>query len=183
MKNKVLLISAAFLLFIFLVYGTYFWYLFFLKASGNFEINKNNSLKSGDIYLKDDGNGVYDTDADIIESDEVDSVIPYKFIIKNEGNKQGNYDLYIEDLPINAVNDGCTTETLLDRSQLKYQLKEDGKVVGDDYLSNVSDNILYSSDIKANNEKKYELRIYIHDEATNFEKKHYHYKIVLSKEK
>ena len=67
MKNKVLLVCAGLLLLLFLAFGSYVWYLYFLRGSGNFEINNNSNLKYGDIVLKDDGNSVYETDADSIE--------------------------------------------------------------------------------------------------------------------
>ena len=179
MKNKTLLVCAALLLLLFLTFGTYAWYLFFLRAGGNFEVNDNNNLKSGNIYFKDDGNSVYDADAEDIVDDEVSSVVPYRFRVVNEG-KTDNYYLYIEDLPVNSVNDGCTNQTLLTRDKLKYQLKLNGAVVKEDYLSNVVDNIIDERTISGGETNNYELRVYIHEDATNWTGKHYHYKIVLN---
>lgn len=181
MKNKILLVCAALLLLLFLMFGTYAWYLFFLRAGGNFEVNANNNLKSGNIYLKDGGNSVYDADAEDVVEDEVSSVVPYKFKVVNEG-KTDDYYLYIEDLPVNAINDGCTSSTLLSRNQLKYQLKLNGTVIKEDYLSNIRDNIIDYRTISGLETNNYELRVYIHEDATNWTGKHYHYKIVLNKE-
>ena len=111
MKNKILLICAALILFIFLVFGTYAWYIFFLRSSGNLDILNNSNLRYGDIVFKDDGISVYDEDALSIEDIKVSSVIPYKFRVINEGNKDGDYTLYIEDLPVNAINDVFITFT------------------------------------------------------------------------
>ena len=179
MKNKLLLICAAFLLFSFLVLGTHFWYSFFMSTSGDFN-NNNDGLKNGSIILNDNNSSVYDVDADSLEDDEVSSVTPYKFEIKNNSNKDGNYSIYIEDLPPNSVNDGCTEETLLERNMLKYQLKLNGNVIKEDYLSNINDNILDTRKIVSKESNYYELRFYIHDEATDWAGKHYHYKVVLN---
>ena len=181
MKNKVLLICAGLLLFVFLVFGTYAWYLFFLKSSSNLVDTTNNSLVSGNIILKDNGNGVYDSDAEKVEDSLINGVIPYRFQVINNGIKDGKYTLYIEDLPVNSINDGCTEETLLTRSQLKYQLKLNGNVIKEDYLSNINDNILYNQELKSKKNNNYELRIYIHNEAEDWNGKHYHYKVVLNK--
>lgn len=179
MKNKLLLICAAALLFIFLVFGTYFWYLFFLQISEDFTVN-NNNINNGSIIFVDYGNNVYEVDAETVDENSVSAVIPYKFEVKNNSNKDGNYHLYIEDLPASFVNDGCTEATLLDRNMLKYQLKLNGSIIKDDYLSNIKDNILDIRNIGTKKINSYELRIYIHDEAYDWAGKHYHYKVVLN---
>ncbi len=179
MKNKFLLLCASLLLLIFLVYGTYSWYIFFLGASGSYGENASSSLKDGNIVLNDNGNAVYDADAKNIEDEDVNEVPPYKFSINNSGSKD-KYTLYIEDVPLNTIDDGCTSDTLLNRSQLKYQLKLNGKVIKDDNLSNIKDNILDTREIAANTTNNYELRIYIHSEAEDWTGKHYHYKVVIN---
>ncbi len=178
-NNKILIICVAILLFIFLVFGTYAWYLFFLKASGDFDINNNSNLKDGNIVFKDNGNSVYDADASIVEDEQVDSVEAYSFQVINYGDED-SYNLYIEDVPLNSIDDGCTSETLLSRSQLKYQLKLNGTVIKEDYLSNINDNILDTRSISKDATNNYELRIYIHEDATDWIGKHYHYKVVLN---
>lgn len=180
MKNKVLLISATLLLLLFLAFGTYVWYLYFLNASGDFAINNNSNLRYGDIVLTDSGNGVYDADADSIEDEQVNSVLPYKFQVKNTDDNSGNYYLYIEDMPVNSIKDGCTSETLLTREQLRYQLKLNNRIIKEDFLSNIEDNILDKRTIAGNATNNYELRIYIHDTALEWTGKHYHYKVVIN---
>ncbi len=179
MKNKVLLLCAGLLLLIFLVFGTYSWYIFFHNASGSYGSSTTNPKKDGEIVLNDSGNKVYDADAKNLKEEDVDSVVPYIFSIKNSGEKD-DYTLYIEDVPVNTINDGCTSSTLLSRSQLRYQLKMNGKVVKDDYLSNVEDNILDTRTIDKDTTNEYELRIYIHENAKDWENKHYHYKVVIN---
>ena len=183
MKNRILLITGGLVLFIFLVFGTYTWYLYFLEAGNNYAIDPDNTINSnlqdGKITLQDYGTGVYDSNANSIEDSEVNDVVPYRFKVVNDG-KEDNYSVYIEDLPANAVGDGCTEETLLTREQLKYELRLNGTVIKSDFLSNVKDNVLDTRKITTNQTNNYELRIYIHDDAEDWTDKHYHYKVVLN---
>ncbi len=180
MKNKILLYSAALLLLVFLVFGTYCWYLFFLGASDRYGSGNLSSFRDHDIILNDDGNQVYYNDATSITDIEVKDLNPYTFKIQNYGSASEIYTLYLEDVPINYVDDGCTYDTLLKRDQLKYQLKLNGEVVREDLLSNIDDNILDKGTIPKDKVYEYELRIFIHDKATNWEGKHYHYRVVLN---
>lgn len=185
MKNKFLLMIGGMILLIFLIFGTYTWYNYFLEVGNNFitnpDNNLNNNLKKGNITLQDNGNAIYNSNANSIEDLEVDTVTPYLFEIRNSGNT-ASYSVYIEDLPLNAVNDGCTANTLLTRNQLKYELKLNGVIIKNDLLANIKDNILDTRTINSNQVNKYELRIYIHSEALDWTNKHYHYKIVLNNE-
>ena len=141
MKNKVLLICGSLLLLLFIVLGTYTWYLFFLRTTGEYSIVTGEGTRSGDIVLIDNGNSIYETDASDVSDEDVNNVLPYKFKIINQGNDLQEYTLYLEDLPVNSINDGCTNQTLLKREQLKYQLIVNSKVIKEDYLSNIKDNI------------------------------------------
>ena len=181
-QNNILLILAFILLICFIIVGTYTWYLFFLREGSKYNY-LNNGTMFGDIVLTDSGNSLYIDDAESTDEENINDVIPYIFKINNKGNKNGDYTLYIEDLPLNSINDGCTSSTLLTRDQLKYQLKLNDKIIKEDYLSNIKDNILDKRNIVANGENNYELRIYIHDEAEDWTGKHYHYRVVLNKSK
>lgn len=182
MKNKVLLICGSLLLLLFIVLGTYTWYLFFLRTTGEYSIVTGEGTKSGDIVLIDNGNSIYETDASDVSDEDVNNVLPYKFKIINQGNDLQEYTLYLEDLPVNSINDGCTNQTLLKREQLKYQLIVNSKVIKEDYLSNIKDNILDTRSVNGKDANAYELRIYIHDEAEDWYGKHYHYRVVLKKD-
>ena len=84
MKNKVLLVCAGFLLLIFLMFGTYMWYIFFIQYSGtNSETNNSTNIQSGNIVFKDDGNGVYELNAKSLEDSQIDNVPSYNFQIEN----------------------------------------------------------------------------------------------------
>ena len=180
MKNKVLIVTAGLLL---LIVGTYYWYLFFLRASNNYGGATNTNNRAGNIVMDDSGNKVYDTDADNYEGDNISDIPPYTFTIKNTDAKGGSYTLYIEDVPINSINDGCTEFSLLERNQLNYQLILNDKVIKQDSLNNIKDNILDRRSIEGNKTNVYELRIYIKEDATDWRDKHYHYKVVMNKEK
>ena len=183
MKNKTLLICAGILLLVFLTFGTYAWYTYFLSISGNV-ISSNatiNSYKVGDIEFKEDAKGVYDADAKSIEDVDVSKVPAYNFSVENSSDTEKKYTLYLEDVPVNLVDDGCTEETLLSRNDLKYQLSLNNKVIKEDYLSNIVDNILDSRNLEAKKINTYSLKVYIHDGAIDWFSKHYHYKVVLKK--
>ena len=181
MKNKILLICGFLLLVIFIALGTYTWYLFFLETGSGYSIVTGEGTKLGDIVLIDNGNSIYETDVSDVSDEDVNNVLPYKFKIVNQGNKIKKYTLYLEDLPVNSINDGCTTKTLLNREQLKYQLIVNNKVIKEDYLSSIQDNILDTRSVNGKDANAYELRIYIHDEAKDWYGKHYHYRVVLNK--
>lgn len=181
MKNKVLLIIGSLVLVIFLIIGTYSWYLYFLQIGRGYYITSAEGTRIGDIILIDNGKNVYDADAKNLDDKDVLNVQPYSFKISNLGNTKRTYTLYIEDLPLNSINDGCSSKTLLNRSQLKYQLKVNGKVEKEDYLSNIKDNILDTRSVNGKDANSYELRIYIHDTNEDWYNKHYHYRVVLKK--
>lgn len=181
MKNKILLVLSGILLIAFIAVGTYAWYVYFLETGRGYSITTAPGTRIGDVVLIDNGKNVYDTEATNTNDSDVDKITPYKFKVSNLGNTNRVYTLYIEDLPLNSINDGCSSKTLLKRSQLKYQLKVNDKVVKEDYLSNIKDNILDKRSVNGKDSNAYELRIYIHDETEEWNNKHYHYQVVLKK--
>lgn len=178
MKNKILIICAAFILLIFLTYGTYSWYTYFLKITA---ANVITNYKIGDIEFKENGTGVYDANAESIDDIKIDEVPAYNFSVINNGDFDKEYTLYIEDVPVNLVDDGCTEDKLLSRSDLKYQLNLNGEIIKEDYLSSIQDNILDTRKLESKKTNSYSLKVYIHDEALDWFSKHYHYKVVLKK--
>ena len=186
MKNKILLICGAFLLLVFLTYGTFAWYNYFLNINNANENNlkhnntfSNSNYKVDDIEFKETGKPVYDVDAKSIDEVDIDKVPAYEFKVVNEGKKKREYYLYIEDVPVNMVDDGCTEDTLLKRSDLKYRLTMNGELLKEDFLSSIQDNILDKREIEVNKTNSYALKIYIHDGALDWFSKHYHYKVIL----
>lgn len=182
MNNKLLVICGGLLLLIFLVFGTYVWYLYFLRISSEFVVNNNSKyLETSGIIFQDDGHNVYNTDAESVADNKINDVPAYTFQVTNTNKSRGKYNIYIEDMPINAINDGCTEETLLTRNDLKYQLSLNGKTIKEGFMTSINDNILDTREINANSTNYYSLKIYIHDEALNWFGKHYHYKVSLNR--
>ncbi len=182
MKNKVLLVCAAILLLIFLTFGTYVWYLYFLRASSGYAVDSKKQFTQYEgLVLIDNGDAVYDTDAKSLHDDNLENVPDYKFQVVNTKNSTEDYNLYIEDLPLNLVNDGCTEDTLLSRKDLKYQLSLNGNIIKEGLMDTINDNILDSRTILAKETNYYTLKIYIHDEALDWFSKHYHYQIKLNR--
>lgn len=183
MKNKTLLIFGGLILVILLIFGTYEWYLYFMNYSKTHSssTNTNASIKVGDIEFKEDGKAVYDADAKSIEDVEVSKVPSYKFKVINNGDSEKNYTLLIEDITANLVDDGCTEDNLLSRNDLKYQLTLNDKVIKEDFLSNITDNILDTRNIESKKSNAYSLKVYIHEDAKDWIGKHYHYKVVLKR--
>ncbi len=180
MKNKILLVCGSLMLIIFLVFGTYFWYLYFLRVN-NISSSTTTTQDVGGITLIDNGKNVYDSDATTTNPDNVENIDAYVFNVKNDTNKNGSYTLYLEDVPINSVKDGCTEETLLKRNQLRYQLILDEQVIKEDDLENIKDNVLDTRTIIPNSTNHYKLRVYIKEDAENWTNKHYHYKVSIKK--
>lgn len=181
MKNKILLFCGFFLLLIFIAFGTYAWYLYFINISGSLEINNtSNNYKDGNIVLINNSEYIYETEAESVGDKRLESVPSYNFQVKNTGSKKGNYTVYIEDVLASAVDDGCTEDSLLTRNMLKYQLKLNGNIIRDGFLSNIKDNILDERMLEGNATNSYDLKVYIHDENENWQGKHYHYRIVIN---
>ena len=182
MKNKTLIICGFLVLILFIIFSSIAWYIYFLRAGKGFNISYNSKyLETSGIIFQDNGNNVYDTKAESLEDNNINSVPSYNFKVTNTNNKMGIYNLYIEDLPVNMIDDGCTEETLLSREQLKYQLTMNGVTIKEGYMSTINDNILDTRQISANTTNNYSLKVYIHDEANEWFGKHYHYKVTMSK--
>ncbi|MBQ8891426.1 MAG: hypothetical protein IJ068_01005 [Bacilli bacterium] len=182
MKNKILIICGFLVLTIFIVFNTFTWYTYFTNASNGFNVSNNSKyLETSGIIFQDNGNNVYDSKAESLEDDNIESVPSYNFKVTNTNNRAGIYNLYIEDLPVNMINDGCTEDTLLTRDQLKYQFIMNGVIIKDGVMNTINDNILDTREISANTTNDYSLKIYIHDEALNWFGKHYHYKVTINK--
>ena len=181
MKNKILLICGSLLLLIFLAFGTYYWYIYFLRASSVSISNGETVQNEGGITLIDNDKNVYDIDATSTDGENLDDVEAYIFNIKNDNKNKGSYTLYLEDVPINSIKDGCTEETILDRNQLNYQLILNEQVLKEDDLDNIKDNVLDSREISGNTTNHYKLKVFIKEDAENWLSKHYHYKVTLKK--
>ncbi len=170
-KRGILLVLGGIILGVFIVVVSYAWYRLFSD-----EIMEVANLR---IQLKNNDDHLVIPSASPVEDEEGKSHSPYTFAVTNTGNIVGTYRLIIEEAPFNQIDDGCTAATLLDRSQLRYQLLLNGKEVVIDDLDHVKNNVLDVRTIPVNGENNYELRIWLKEEATStdWEGKHYHYSV------
>lgn len=175
MKSKFVLGIGFISIMIFIIIGAYFWWLYFLdyNSDGRFS---NETFGYGSLVLVD----IEGVNATTEESKESGVGTPsYIFRVDNNMTKSTKYTLYLEDAPYNLVNDGCSPMTTLKRSDLSYSLKLNGSIIRYGKLIDVKDNILDERGITIDTSNNYELRIWINDEAQDWEGKHYHYKVVL----
>ncbi len=172
-KNWFLLVIGGVVLLAFIFGTSYAWYYFFKDDE--------TVMANLEIKIDDGGKGVVIRDALPMSDEEGKKEEAYKFEVKNNGTGSGNYKLLIEETPFNQIDDGCTQETLLDRSQLRYQLLMNGKeiVLGD--LDSIENNTLDFRTIGTNQRNTYELRVWVADDASNtqWQNKHYHYSITI----
>lgn len=175
MKKKIFIGLGGLLLLIFLVVATYAWYLFFLKVGLDYNSTYDVShLKPGDIYFRDDGKGVVNLDAKSLDDASIDEVPAYYFKVINTKTASTDYTLYIEDIPESDES------KLLPRGELKYQLLLNGKVIKEDYMDKIVDNILDTRTIDSNTVNEYSLKVYIRADAIDWVGKHYYYKITMN---
>lgn len=130
------------------------------------------NLNTLEIVLSDDGN-VDLKDQTPVNDDSGKSVKPYSFRVVNKSNVKAKYQLLIEDY----ISDD--TKELLSRNYLKYELKQDGIVIKSGKLSEINNNILDADNISSQEEKKYELRVWVDESAnaTDWVGKSYNYNV------
>ena len=170
MKTRTIFRVAFVSILVFVIFGTYFWYLYFKNGAGSMFNGQKNLLlvNSGNIdYI----NAVVNDD---------DSRIPiYYFQVKNNKNTQEKYMITLEDVLPSEVNDGCNDAMLFKREELKYLLKRDNVIVAKGLLSDLTNNILDDSSINALGTNDYSIKVYLNEDTTNYLGKHYHFRINL----
>ena len=90
--------------------------------------------------------------------------------------------MLLEEVPFNELDDGCTSDTLLERDQLRYQLVLNGIEIARGPLSELKSNQLDYRLIDVDVKNEYELRVWVPEEAqeTDWMLKHYHYKVAVT---
>ena len=179
MKGRSSLIIGFICIIIFIVIASIFWFWYFLDYHSNGTLT-NTAFGHGKVVLVDI-QGVNSTDEESKENG--DDSPSYIFRVNNNKTGSANYVLYLEETPYNMVNDGCTTETTLQRSDLSYQLTMNGKIIKSGKMTEIEDNILDKQFINIDASNHYELKIWINEDADKWEGKHYHYKVVLKEVK
>lgn len=159
---------------IFILFATYFWYLYFHEFEGY--------VLSTNVRIELINSGHVDYINAIVHDDEK-NIPTYYFRVKNSVGLPVYYDILINDVSPSQANDGCSDETLFTRGELDYELKLDNKVLKTGTLSDLKDNILDSNEIENTGVNDYSLRIYLNENAKNTLDKHYHYTITLREKK
>ena len=107
------------------------------------------------------------------KTEDYEGIIPiYYFSVKNSSMKEYNYTIFIEEVD---ENDNCTSDMILKRNELKYELTLDNKIIKTGDLDTLPDSILDTGIIEANDRKDYSLKIQLKDDIMDYENKHYHY--------
>lgn len=179
-KNK-FSISYPTILMILLIIGLVIIFgLFYFFQNRQFSKEESSpSITVLEISLSDTGNDMLVDEMIPLTDLEAEELPAYQFSVKNNGKKTGTYRIYLEEVPVGVVNDGCTSDTLLSRSQLRYSLISDD---GEEKIQDMSDikmNVLDVKEIEPGEEDLYELRVWIRQDQSNTEwqNKHYHYQI------
>lgn len=97
----------------------------------------------------------------------------YKVFINNTSDRSVVYTISIVDDDDMIKYDGCSDKTI-SRNHIKYTINDNG------VLSLGSDDVIYSSILKANSKIEYSLRFWINEDFTEAINSHYHGKIVVS---
>lgn len=175
MKSRSVLIFGFISVIISIVIGAYFWWLYFLNYNNDGRFS-NENFGYGNLVLID----IEGVNATSEESKENGIGTPsYLFRVDNKKNSSTKYTLYIEETPYNLVDDECSPSTTLQRKDLSYSFKLNGVIIKYGKLSDIKDNILDERMIGVDKSNNYELRVWINEEAYEWEGKHYHYKVVL----
>ena len=148
MKRGLFFVVGGVVLLVSIFLLSYYSFLFFNTRKPSVDVH------TLEIVLSDDGK-VNLQEQQPLSDDQISSVVPYNFTVKNKGKTTAKYQLLIEDF----VND--KSSSLLNRKYLNYQLSSNNIVLKQDNLSNVKNNILDTEILKPNEKKNYELRIWI----------------------
>ena len=174
MKTRTIFKIAFISIFVFIIIGTYFWYLYF---------NTNEeSFLSGEKGLKLINSGSIDY-VNAIPLDDDYRIPIYYFRVKNYQNNAAKYAITLEDVSPSEANDGCSTGNLFKRSELKYILKLDNKIISKGLLSELDNNILDDNTVSGSSVNDYSLKIYLDENIQEYLNKHYHYRVNLVEKK
>ncbi len=168
MKTKKMFSVGFICLIVVMGVATYLWYLYFHNYEGE--------VLSKNIRLELINNGKTNYINAIPNDDE--SVIPiYYFRIKNNVDSTAKYNVLINDVSASNAGDGCSDANNFKRNELRYELKLDNKVVKTGLLSEVVNNILFTSQIDGNVVDDYSLRVWLDSDTETSIDRHYHYVI------
>ena len=173
MKNKVIFIVGTICLVIVMAIASYLWYIYFGEYENKI-IAENKGLEFiRGVELINSGSINY-VNATVLDTEEV--IPTYYFRVKNNADKDFNYEVFLEN---SNEDDGCTESTRFKREDLQYELKLDNRVIKTGILSELKNDLLDSNVIKGKSINDYSIRIWLNDDLTDYENKHFHYIITL----
>lgn len=173
MKKVVMLFLAGIALFAFIFATSTLWYRFFYSSTSN-----DNSISSVTVQLDDENNIIDESGLIPLDDDTAKTLTPYQFSVKNSSDVDYTYNVLLED---SIISDDITysSKELLSRSQLRYQLSLNGKIIETGSLDDVKNNILDTRIISSSQTNNYQLRVYVAESAqnTSWQNKYYHFNI------
>ena len=173
MKNKVFFTIGMISLTIFIVIASYLWFIYFDNKEKEM-LSKDKELEFiRGVELINSGSIEY-INAKIGDSDEV--IPKYYFRIKNNMDKDYQYEVYLDD------KEDSNDASSFNRDELVYELKLDNKVIKSGLVSTLHNNLLDSNTIHGGKINDYSLRIWLNEDITNYANKHFNY-VVNLKEK
>ncbi len=128
---------------------------------------KKNILKAGTLSLKLDDKtttGISLEKAIPVTDEEGMTYIPYTFTLKNDGNIDSDYSIYLDDV---SIDEG---KNRVDDQYIKYGITKDNESPKIALLSSTGTNpnrVIESGTISPNQTISYELRIWVDYDATN----------------
>ena len=155
---------SGILLFIFVVVTVFFWYKLFYYG----DLGKVNTLQ----IQKETDQAILNENLFPMTKEESTIVANYKFSIKNVNDFKSHYEVVFQEKNKN-------TSKSLSKKQLDYQLLLNGKIIKEGNLSKLKNNILDERYIMANDTNKYELKVFIANNAENsdWQNKQYSYTV------
>lgn len=151
---------------IFIVLASYFWYLYF----HNYE----KEMLGSNVAIEFINSGHIDY-INATTEDPIEIIPTYYFRVKNNINKEFAYLVTFTKVSSSEVSDGCTDATTFDENELMYELKLDNRVIKTGLLSSIQNNILDDNKVLGNKTNNYSLRIWLSENAKDYQNKHYHY--------
>lgn len=168
-----MLFLAGIALFAFIFATSMLWYRFFYSSTSN-----DNSISSVTVQLDDENNIIDESGLIPLDDDTAKTLTPYQFSVKNSSDVDYTYNVLLED---SIISDDITysSKELLSRSQLRYQLSLNGKIIETGSLDDVKNNILDTRIISSSQTNNYQLRVYVAESAqnTSWQNKYYHFNI------
>lgn len=171
MKKMILLILAGIALFAFIFATSILWYRFFYSSPSDVTTSIN-------VQLSDSNNVIDESGLIPLDDETAKSLTPYEFAVENNSTSDNIYNVLLEDSII-SDDETYSNRDLLSRSQLRYQLSLNGRVIKIGNLSDITNNILDTRNISAGEINNYQLRIYVSEDAgnTSWQNKYYHFDI------